>query len=274
MPDAVPLPSSSTRLSPSNQSVVLCGHLHCLLLVVVLALRPLIWDVDVLAPAHLLYAGLVLVGPLLVIVELLMGLRQQVRWTWAAIPLLIVAALLVPGALRSHLVIEGWAQAGQTLLTVALGFWLMQVVPGRERLAWGALVTGFVGESILAVMQKITVMPQMLAQLNSGEMDSQGSGVSQGDLLNRITSGGLFGTFTVSNTLAVFLALIGVPLAVAWWRQRTWAVAGLLLLGMAALIGSGSKGGWLAIAIAVTVLAFNMAGDWLRDYLDPKLRRS
>ena len=28
------------------------------------------------------------------------------------------------------------------------------------------------------------------------------------------------------------------------------------------------------IAIAVTVLAFNMAGDWLRDYLDPKLRRS
>ena len=28
------------------------------------------------------------------------------------------------------------------------------------------------------------------------------------------------------------------------------------------------------IAIAVTVLAFNMAGDWLRDHLDPKLRRS
>jgi peptide/nickel transport system permease protein len=33
---------------------------------------------------------------------------------------------------------------------------------------------------------------------------------------------------------------------------------------------------WIAlfpgIAIAMTVLAFNMAGDWLRDRLDPKLR--
>jgi peptide/nickel transport system permease protein len=35
---------------------------------------------------------------------------------------------------------------------------------------------------------------------------------------------------------------------------------------------------WIAlfpgIAIAVTVLAFNLAGDWLRDHLDPKLRAS
>jgi peptide/nickel transport system permease protein len=35
---------------------------------------------------------------------------------------------------------------------------------------------------------------------------------------------------------------------------------------------------WLAllpgIMITIVVMAFNFFGDWLRDYLDPKLRRS
>jgi ABC-type dipeptide/oligopeptide/nickel transport system permease subunit len=35
---------------------------------------------------------------------------------------------------------------------------------------------------------------------------------------------------------------------------------------------------WIAIypgiAIAITALAFNLLGDWLRDVLDPRLRRS
>jgi len=35
---------------------------------------------------------------------------------------------------------------------------------------------------------------------------------------------------------------------------------------------------WLAlfpsIAITIVVMAFNFFGDWLRDYLDPKLRRA
>ena len=35
---------------------------------------------------------------------------------------------------------------------------------------------------------------------------------------------------------------------------------------------------WLAlfpgIAITMVVMAFNFFGDWLRDYLDPKLRRA
>jgi peptide/nickel transport system permease protein len=35
---------------------------------------------------------------------------------------------------------------------------------------------------------------------------------------------------------------------------------------------------WLSlfpgVAITVVVLAFNFFGDWLRDYLDPKLRRA
>jgi peptide/nickel transport system permease protein len=35
---------------------------------------------------------------------------------------------------------------------------------------------------------------------------------------------------------------------------------------------------WLSlfpgVAITVIVLAFNFFGDWLRDYLDPKLRRA
>jgi peptide/nickel transport system permease protein len=34
---------------------------------------------------------------------------------------------------------------------------------------------------------------------------------------------------------------------------------------------------WIAlfpgICIAVTVLSFNLIGDWIRDYLDPKLRQ-
>ena len=31
---------------------------------------------------------------------------------------------------------------------------------------------------------------------------------------------------------------------------------------------------WPGVAIAITALAFNLLGDWLRDVLDPRLRRA
>ena len=73
--------------------------------------------------------------------------------------------------------------------------------------------------------------------------------------------------------------------------QTIWLVASLSFRGLGLPPGSPSwgimvaegrriliAGWWLSlfagIAITIIVMAFNFFGDWLRDYLDPKLRRS
>ena len=76
-------------------------------------------------------------------------------------------------------------------------------------------------------------------------------------------------TFAVAQTMVAEAALsflgLGVPPSIPSW-------GGMLAEGRTYLVVAW----WLAtipgIAISLTVIGVNLFGDWLRDYLDPKLR--
>ena len=62
-----------------------------------------------------------------------------------------------------------------------------------------------------------------------------------------------------------FLGL-GVPVSVTSWGQ-------MVADGRQYVTTAWWLAAWPGIAITLTVLCFNLFGDWLRDYLDPKLRQ-
>jgi len=63
-----------------------------------------------------------------------------------------------------------------------------------------------------------------------------------------------------------FLGL-GVPVSVTSWGQ-------MVADGRQYVTTAWWLAAWPGIAITLTVLCFNLFGDWLRDYLDPKLRQA
>ena len=64
--------------------------------------------------------------------------------------------------------------------------------------------------------------------------------------------------------------------AMADFRLGFFPICGSVIAtvtGSAALIGGAGQGFQLGISYFITVLAFNLLGDGLRDALDPKLKR-
>ena len=241
--------------------------LHHVLLVLLVALRPLIWDGESGSVPALAWYGLLLAGLAIVAREVATGARTGWRWGWCGLVAIVLTVLLLPAALRSPHGFEGLALWGMVAGHLAFAGYLMQVMPGRERLALAALLAGLAGETCYALGQSTWVLDDLARRLGSGDLASQVAPGMVGEFAERIANGGVYGSFTLSNTLAGFL-LLSVPLTAAALRPAPAVarmVAGVIGCGGLAVLVvlSNSKGGIAALALAVAVVGFtSLRGRW------------
>lgn len=238
------------------------GLFHGGLLVVLVALRPLVWDGDPASPANLIYLALIVIACAVTAVEVLAGGRRTLRWSWTGLVFTALVVALIPAALAAPAPSDGAAWWWQLVLHLALGGYLMQVVPGRERIAWSALVAGLAGEVAIGWVQGLYVLPQMAAATGAGDAGSAAEGVAAGDLAERIARGGWFGTFTLSNTCAAWLLVAAVPLIGV--ARRSWPAALLALAAGGLFLATRSKGALVAVAAAAGLWWMIRQPGWRR----------
>ncbi|MCK6487559.1 MAG: O-antigen ligase family protein [Planctomycetes bacterium] len=257
---AAPDPAARLRRLVAAGTGLLCA--------VIPAVRPLVWDGDPASPANLGFLVLVLVALGLGTIELAAGWRRTWRWGWGGAVLAALVAWLALAAWRAGDPVAGAAFWVQLALHGALAAWLVQAAPGRERLVLAGLVAGLGVESGLALLQKAWVLPGIAAADQAGSAMVAMEGVPAGDLASRVAFGGVYGTFTLSNTLAAFLILLLPPAAAAAWspgRLPARAAVGLAVLAAAAaLVSTNSKGAWLALAAAGGVAWMLWLRGWWR----------
>ena len=239
--------------------------LHGTLLVALIALRPLVWDGDASSPSNLVYLALILIALLVTAVEVACGGRAVLRWSWTGVAVAGFVVALLPAALHAPVPAEGAAFWWQLVLHVGLGAYLMQVIPGRERLTWMALLTGLAAEVAISVIQGLWVLPRMAEATALNDASMAMEGVSSSDFAERIERGGWFGTFTLSNTLAAWLLVVAVPAAGAVYQRglRVWP---LILCGAAGgvLIATRSKGAFVALGMVVGIWWMLRQRGWVR----------
>lgn len=226
------------------------------------ATRPLVWDGDWRNAANLVWWTLAALGLLLSAAAVWEGREKPWRWSVIGLVGAIAALVLLPAALRAPDGLSGWATWAQWILLIAYGGWLAQQAP---RLVWAGLVVGLAGELLFALGQWAIVLPAMAAANASGELAAFET--ATGDLSARIAAGGVFGTFTIANTLGAFLILL-LPALVATSAMRITIPVKVasLLLGVAAiavLAVADTKGAWLAL-FAGWLLAWAGLGRWWR----------
>jgi hypothetical protein len=234
------------------------------LAVVLPATRPLVWDGDPLQPANLAWWVVCVVAMLLTVAD---------RRPWRIGPAGLLAALavlvLAPAAWRAAEGAPGWALWGQWLLIVLYAGWLGVQAQDRPRLLWAGVLAGVVGEVAISLMQWTIVQPAMLAADQAGTLGI----ASSVDLTERIRNGGVFGTFTLANTLGAFLVLV-LPsvVATAWSAVGTRRVVAAVVGGVLALAAggclvlTGAKGAWLALpaGLAITWMCHGPGGPLVR----------
>ncbi len=253
--DLQPLQSTPSEpgqpLSERERLLRLLGSFHTTLMVVLIALRPLVWDGDAASPANLVYLALIQLALLVTAGEFVGGLRTTLRWSWTGLVFAGLVLALVPASLRAPIPATGSAFMWQLLMHLGLGAYLLQILPGRERVAWSALIAGLGAEVAIGWVQGLYVLPKMADDSAQGDAAVAAEGIAANDLLERIRRGGWFGTFTLSNALAAWLLLTVIPLLGAAWQRG----AGRLLWIALALSGSGlflatrSKGALIAALV-------------------------
>jgi O-antigen ligase len=238
---------------PAPSGAHVAGRAHDILLVALIALRPLIWSGQASAWDNLAWLLLVLVALLWLVID---AWRGRVRtWRFGVGGILGAALLLIllPAALRSPYPSTGMGLWGMAVIHLGFAAYLMQVIRGRERLAFAALMGALVVECLVALGQWAWVLPKMAAALAGGDPAIAALENANGDLANRVAYGGLFGTFTLANTLAAFLLLAAVPflgvLTTGQGRQRIVAAV-VIVLSASVAIGTASKGAAVALAVA------------------------
>lgn len=231
---------------------------HDALLVALIVLRPLVWSVDYTAWDHIAWMLLVIVALVVLSLEGLAGRRPWLHWG----PGGIIAGVLIAGLLPATVIAPeptiAWGTLNALFIQIGFAFWLCQVVPGRERLAFAALLGGAAVEVVVALLQPIWTLPAMAAKLAAHDPTVMAMETAKGELAERIANGGMFGTFTLANTLAAFLLLV-LPLIV--W-QRTVLTA-LFITGLIAIAGTKSKGAYAAlVAAGSTLWLTTVRGRW------------
>lgn len=239
---------------------------HHLLVVLLVALRPLAWDGEVGALPVLIWWFLLAIGLALVAGETLAGARRGLRWGPAGVVAAAALVLLLP-ALRGPAQFVGIAGYGMLAGSLALAFYIAQIAAGRERLVVGALAAALAGEALMGLGQHFWSLPAMARELAGGGIDAVPPGMD-GRFAERIANGGVFATFTLSNALAAFLLLVLVPLAAAVWRGGTGGaratVGAVVTAGAAVLALTNSKGAWLALAAAAALALVLHLRGWRR----------
>lgn len=244
------------------------GLVHGGLLVLLLALRPLVWDGDAAAPANVLWLLLALVATVLVALEVAAGWRRELRWGWGGVLGLGLVALLFIAAWRAPVPATGWALWLQLAVVLGWSGALAQIIPGRERLVLAGLAAGLAGQLAICGLQPVWAFPAMTAAQATGDLALGADGINAADFAERVARGGVYGTFTLANTLAAYLLLV-VPAvaALAWQRDVGRIQRGLgFALGLAALVIAGlasSKGAYVAgLAAAGMLWTAVLRGPW------------
>ena len=260
--------SPSPSLTERERLQRMLANFHDTLIVLLIALRPLVWDGDAASPANLVYLALILLALLITAAEYAGGLRVQVRWSWTGILFAAVVAILVPAAIRSPIPADGAAFFWQLVLHLGLGAYLLQIIPGRERVAWSALVAGLGAEAAIGWVQGLYVLPKMAAGSALGDAAVAAEGIATSDLVERIQRGGWFGTFTLSNTLAAWLLLALIPMVGAAWRSRgVFAISlafSIVIAGSGLFLATRSKGALIAVAVAAGIWWLLYQRHWWR----------
>lgn len=263
---------------------------HAFLAAVLVAIRPLVWDGEPTATACgiwlLLAAGCVLFAGVRIAV-----LKEPLRWGPVGLAAAILAVLYLPAAVRAPSPAEGFGLYLPLIVHLAFAASLVQIASTRAGLIAAAILAGLAGEGVVAVLQRVVVLPAMADGLAKGTLAIQG--LDPRDVAERIARGGIYGTFTISNTLGAFAAaLLPAAVATAVLAGRSilgprptgpqtsgpvargpggnhpsvtflvaLAVAGL---GLAALWLTGSKGAWLALIAGAGLTLVVLAPGWLR----------
>lgn len=234
---------------------------HETLLVALIVLRPLVWSVDATAWDHLAWMLLVIIALGVLAMEGLTGRRPWLRWGPGGLIAGVLAAGLLSATVLSPEPAAAWGTWNALIVNLGFAFWLCQVVPGRERLALAALLGGAAIEIVVALLQPVWTLPAMAAKLAARDPAVMAMETAKGELAERIANGGMFGTFTLANTLAAFLLLV-LPL-IAW--QRTVLIA-VFVAGLISFAGTRSKGAIAALVGAAGTLWLTTVGSrwrWL-----------
>lgn len=240
------------------------GRAHDILLVALIALRPLVWSGQAGAWDNLAWLLLALVALVWLVIDAWRG--RVAAWRFGIGGVLAAAMLLIllPAALRSPYPSTGMGLWGMAVIHLGFAAYLMQIVPGRERLAFGALAGALTVECLIALGQWAWVLPKMATALAGGDPTIAALENANGDLANRVAYGGLFGTFTLANTLAAFLLLAAVPfLGVVYaGRGAQRVIAGMMItIVLIVALGTASKGAAVALALAgVLVWTLHVTG--------------
>jgi len=245
------------------------GRAHDILLVALIALRPLVWSGQAGAWDNLAWLLLALTALVWLVIDAWRGRVPAWRFGVGGVLAAALLLILLPAALRSPYPSTGMGLWGMAVIHLGFAAYLMQVIPGRERLAFAALMGALVVECLVALGQWAWVLPKMAAALAGGDPAIAALENANGDLANRVAYGGLFGTFTLANTLAAFLLLAAVPLIGVLSSAR--GVSRLLVGAVIAVtaivaLGTASKGAAVALMLAgVVVWTMHVTGRlrWL-----------
>lgn len=244
-------------MAPADDLRRIVARIHDALALLLILLRPSIWDGESASWPALIWYGLLTTAVSVLACEYLSGWRTSVRWGWAGVVAGALLLVLLPAAWygpEGYDALALWAQWAGHLI---LAGYLLQIITGRERLLIAALVAGLAVQTTYALGQAAWSLPHMAAQASSGTL---AVGVLQADLQERIANGGVFGSFTISNALAAYLILIlPVVIGMAWRQGRPGPRVMLALIAVitvVAVVLTRSKGAIAALATATLIIAW------------------
>jgi peptide/nickel transport system permease protein len=173
------------------------------------------------------------------------------------------------GKLPDHLV-TGIADLVQAFPAIVLNIAVLALVakPGLLHLIVALAINGWVLYARLARAETFSLREREFVEA------ARALGVSSGQVMRRHVVPNLLGPLVIQATTGLGVVILaestlsflglGPGKAVSWGALLDQGTSVLLRFPHVALFSGG--------AIALSVLGFNLAGDWLRDRLDPRLR--
>lgn len=173
------------------------------------------------------------------------------------------------GRLTDH-VITGIADLVQAFPAIVLNIAVLALVarPGLAHLILALVVNGWVLYARLARAETLTLREREFVEA------ARALGVPTHEVLRRHVIPNLLGPLVIQATTGLGVVILaestlsflglGPGKAVSWGALLDQGTSVLLRFPHVALFSGG--------AIAITILGFNLTGDWLRDRLDPRLR--
>lgn len=174
------------------------------------------------------------------------------------------------GGLSDH-VVTGIADLVQAFPAILLNIAILALVarPGISHLVFALAVNGWVLYARVARAQTFTVREREYVQA------ARALGMSEGRILLRHILPNVAGPLVVQATSGIGAVILAEStlsfLGLGPGTNASWGA--LLDQGSAVLLRFPHVALFAGSTIATTVLGFNLAGDWLRDRLDPKAIR-